>query len=94
MADPIIRIEEDLPPLTVRVTREMYSDVYQIHLPDDQMEELEINDVLKWFDDRGADMYAVEKAMDYVWNFRDASITIKKPKRIVTSLDKIIPKLT
>lgn len=91
MADQII-IEEQ--PLSVRVRREMFSDTYEIHLPDGQMEEFEIEDVKKWFDERGADMYAVDKALDYVWNFREANITIKFPKRIISPIDKFLPKLT
>ena len=79
----------------MRVTREPFSDFYEIHLPDGQVEELEIEEVKKWFDDRGADMYAIDKALDYVWNFHKADITIRHPRPPKpTPADRYIPRLT
>jgi pyrroloquinoline quinone (PQQ) biosynthesis protein C len=79
----------------VEVTRERYSDFYQLKTEDGHVEELEIDDVLKWFDERGADMYAVQKAMDYVWNFLAGTIEIKNPKEPKSSIDsRYSPKLT
>lgn len=91
-------MNEDVPtptPLRVHVTREAFSDFYQLHLEDGQVEELEIDELEKWFDARGADMLAVSKALDYVWNFRQADITIRNPKKPKQTIaDRYIPNLS
>ena len=43
-------------------------------------EELDPEDARSWFKMRGANMEAVEKALDYCWNFYNATIVIKNPK--------------
>jgi hypothetical protein len=80
-------------PLHVRVTREAFSDFYHLYV-DDIIEELEIEELRKWFDVRGANMYEIEKALDYVWNFREAHITIRQPVRPKTVIDAFTPDLT
>lgn len=86
---------QEVIPIHVRVTREPFSDFYQLYLDDGQIEELEIEELKKWFDDRGADMYAVEKALDYVWNFQQAEITIRCPKSLKPAIgDRYMPKLS
>ena len=86
---------QEVIPIHVCVTREPFSDFYQLYLDDGQVEELEIEELKKWFDDRGADMYAVEKALDYVWNFQRAEITIRCPKSLKPAIgDRYMPKLS
>jgi hypothetical protein len=62
--------------MTVLVTREPFSDYFVIQLESGQSEELEPEEARTWFAEHGANMDAVEKCLDHVWNFRQASITI------------------
>lgn len=95
MADEPTPPAPPVEPLRVKVTREPFSDFFQIHLEDGQVEEMEIDELNKWFDERGADMYAIGKALDHVWNFHQAEITIRYPKRPKPTIsDRYIPKLT
>lgn len=80
-------------PILARVTREPFSDFYHLYV-DDIIEELEIEDLRQWFNERGANMYEVEKALDYVWNFREAYITIRNPIRPKTVANSYTPDLT
>lgn len=68
------------PPLTVRLQREVGMEWFILHLEDKSSEELDPDDTRDWFKQRGANMDAVEKALDYCWNFYQATIVIKNPK--------------
>lgn len=66
--------------LHVVVTREPFMDFYLLTLDDGTTEEFEIEDCKRWFEDRGANMDIVDKAMDHCWNFYRAEINIRNPK--------------
>ncbi len=66
--------------LHVVVTREPFGDYFTLTLDNGQSEELEAEDTRAWFKVRGAKMDAVEKALDYCWNFYHVDINILNPK--------------
>jgi hypothetical protein len=69
-----------LPPLTVEITREMWSDFYIIkRLDNGHTEELEVEETFEWFKVHGANMDKIEKVMDQVFNFQRAVVTIQRP---------------
>ena len=67
-------------PLTIVLKREPYLEWFVLHVDDGSSEELDPEDARSWFKMRGANMEAVEKALDYCWNFYNATIVIKNPK--------------
>jgi hypothetical protein len=68
-------------PLYVLITREMFSVFFTLETPHDgYTEELELDDVRKWFKDRGANMDAVEEALTQAWNFLRSEVLIQNPK--------------
>lgn len=67
-------------PLTVVLKRDPYLEWFVLNLDDGSSEELDPEDARSWFKMRGANMDAVEKALDYCWNFYNATIVIKNPK--------------
>ena len=70
-----------LEPLHVIITREMFSDFFKLETPADGFsEELETEDVRAWFKDRGANMDAVQAALDQTWNFLRSEVLIEKPR--------------
>lgn len=60
----------------VLVTREPFSDFYSLSVDNGQSEELEIEEVREWFRQHGANMDAVEPALDHCWNFYSVVIVI------------------
>jgi hypothetical protein len=81
MAEPVKVEAEVIPPLNVKVRREPFSDYFELFLDDGTSEEHTAEDTHRWFEDRGANMYAVGKMLDHVWNFGSADVTIAKPVR-------------
>jgi hypothetical protein len=72
---------EPVKPLHVIITREPFSDFYQLTTPvDGYTEELEVEEVREWFRQRGANADAVQEALDQAWNFARAEISIGKPR--------------
>ena len=67
-------------PLTIELRREPGLDWFVLNVSDGSSEELDPEDARSWFRMRGANMDAVEKALDYCWNFYNATIVIKNPK--------------
>jgi len=69
-------------PIVVHVTRDAFSQFFNLEIETGptagSTEELEIEEAKEWFKARGASMPAVEKALDYVWNFYG----YRKPVRI------------
>lgn len=79
MSEKVAQVQEQLPPLHVKITREPFSDYFILSLDDGQVEELDSTETHAWFNDRGANMYEVGKMLDHVWNFGSADVTISKP---------------
>ena len=80
--------------LTVLVTREMWSDVFTLHIPKldgtVHTEDLDVDETNEWFRVHGANMIVVEKFLDHVWNFLKGTLTIenyKEPKVKNMALD-------
>ncbi len=67
-------------PLTIDLRREPGLEWFVLQVDDGSSEELDPEDARSWFKMRGANMDAVEKALDYCWNFYKATIVIKNPK--------------
>ena len=67
-------------PLTIQLRREPGLEWFVLNVSDGSSEELDPDDTRSWFKQRGANMDAVEKALDYCWNFYNATIVIKSPK--------------
>lgn len=78
-------------PLRIEIEREAYIPWFTLKLPNGQTEELEPEDVRTWFRNHGADMDAVEKCLDYVWNFHKAVFVIKNPVKDGPSPTRIDP---
>ena len=70
-------------PTRVVITREPWSDFFVLTLENDFTEELEPEDTRTWFREHGADMHALETALDDCWNFGKAIVTIKHFKQPV-----------
>jgi len=69
-----------LPPLRVRITREMWNDYYVItRLDNSQSEEFEIDETRQWLISHGADPVKTDKVLDHVFNFQVAECTIARP---------------
>jgi hypothetical protein len=69
-------------PMTVTVTREIPLPWFTLTTADGQTEDMDPDQIREWFSGIGADMYRIDKALDYVWNFgsyRPATITIENP---------------
>lgn len=62
-------------------------------MKDGATEDLEPDDARNWFKARGARMDIVEKAMDHVWNFYYAEVTIHSPKLPPQVVSKVMPKV-
>jgi len=80
-------------PIVVKLTRKPFMSWITITLKDGATEDLEPDDVRAWFKTRGARMDIVEKAMDHVWNFYVAEVTINSPKEPPRSLSKVVPRV-
>ena len=69
-----------LPPLRLRITREMWSEFFIItRLDNNYTEELEPDETRAWLKAHGADMAKSEKVLDHVWNFGLVETTIHRP---------------
>lgn len=83
--------------LTIFVTREPFVDFFILHIPkpDGTMhtEELDVDDTVQWFRERGADMALVEKALDHVWNFYKGAIEIENFKEPPVKEPALQPKI-
>jgi len=66
--------------LHVVLTREPFIDYFTIILDNGYTEELEAEDCRTWFRERGANMDAIEKALDQCWNFYRSEVNIRNPK--------------
>lgn len=82
-----------LPPMRVRLTRIPYGSFVTLTLDDGASEDLEPDDAKEWFRVRGANMLAVEEALDYVWNFYETEFLIQKPKRPPQVVSRLTPRI-
>lgn len=79
--------------LHVVIRREMFSDFFQVYLSDKHTEELHYEEVREWFKLRGADMDALEKALDHAWNFQESEFVILRPLTPIGDRLRHTPKL-
>ena len=66
--------------LHVLITRPMWGEFFTLALDNGQTEELDPEETRTWFKVRGANMDAIEKVLDHVWNFQRAEVDIQNPK--------------
>jgi hypothetical protein len=84
----------DLPkPLVVKLTRIPFGSFVTLTLDDGATEDLEPDEAREWFKIRGANMEGVEKALDYVWNFYTAGITVHNPKKPILKTSRVTPRI-
>ena len=93
-------MSEPLKSLTFVVTRVPFSDFFTVHLvdpftgkPNGQTEELDVDETLAWFKERGADMLLLEKALDHVWNFYRGAFEISNYREPPVRNAAIRPKI-
>lgn len=67
-------------------------DFFELKLENGFTEELDAEATREWFQEHGANMDAVEKALDYCWNFYSAVVTIQNPRAPKLD-DKVAPRL-
>lgn len=86
--------------LTFLVTRVPFSDFFTIHLvdpntgkPNGQTEELDVDETVEWFRQRGANTILLEKALDHVWNFYKGAFEITDYKEPPIQNAAIRPKI-
>lgn len=94
----VIAFEEPppgLPPgsMFVYINREMFSDFFRMRLDNGYTEEIHYEEVRDWFKARGADMDALEKALDEAWNFQKSEFVITNPKTPIDNRGKHTPRL-
>ena len=77
---PSTPVAANPPGLHVLLTREPWSDYFVITLDNGHTEELEVEECKQWFRERGANMDAMDRVFDHVWNFYRAEPVIKNPK--------------
>jgi len=58
----------------------MWGEFFTLALDNGQTEELDPEETRTWFKVRGANMDAIEKVLDHVWNFQRAEVDIQNPK--------------
>lgn len=68
-----------MPPLKVKLERIPYSEFFTVTLPDGSSDELSPEKTIAWFQERGANIKALEPALDYVWNFYHSEVVINNP---------------
>lgn len=68
---------------TFFVQRTPWTDFFTIHLidlktgkPNGQSEELDVDETVQWFLDRGANEELLHKGLDHIWNFAKGAIEI------------------
>ena len=59
----------------------MFAECFTILMDDNSSEELDPEELRLWFKQRGANMDAMEKVFDHVWNFGFAEVVIANPKQ-------------
>ena len=69
--------------VVVVLRREPYADHVELKMDNGFSELLTAEDARAWFSKRGANMNAVEKALDYVWNFYNAEVVISNYTPVV-----------
>lgn len=91
----LLEVPDNLPPeaLFVHIHREMFSDFFNLTLPNGHTEEIHYEDIREFFKDRNADMSACEKALDHAWNFQHADFIILKPVSPIKDRGRHTPKL-
>lgn len=80
--------------LHVTIQHEIFSDFFKVIQDNGHSEEMEPEDTRKWFQERGANMDAVEKALDHAWNFRIAEFYIQNPRSPVVNRPAHAPKIS
>lgn len=80
-------------PTLVKIAREPFGDYFTLTLPNGHTEELEPDDARAWFKEHGAEMDAVEKALDRTWNFYSANFIIENYSEPVMKKSKYAPNL-
>jgi len=66
--------------LIIQVLREPYIELFTLVFENGESEELEPEEARDFFKKIGADMYEVERALDYCWNFYNVTIVVDNPK--------------
>ena len=80
--------------LHVTVKREPFGTTFEILLDNGHSEELECGDETReWFKIRGANMDAVERALDYCMNFYYVELFINNPKDPLIKNPKVKPRV-
>jgi hypothetical protein len=79
--------------LHIVIKHEIFSDFFHLVLDNGHTEELDPEESRLWFKQRGANMDAVEKALDHAWNFKLAEFYIANPKEPTLSRPSYAPKL-
>lgn len=79
--------------LHVEIEREPFMEWFTFKLSNGHTEDLEPDEARTWFRDRGANMEAVEKALDYAWNFYHAEVYIANPKEPTFSNPRLRPSI-
>lgn len=69
----------DNPTLVVTVLREPYIDIFTLVFENGESEDMEPDETRDFFKKLGANMFEVEKALDYCWNFYKVIIAVDKP---------------
>lgn len=85
---------EDEHYLRVLVTREPFSDTFELRLPNGHSESFTSEETINWFVERGADKHKLESTLDYIWNFYSGEILVKKTGVSASpAVDAITPKI-
>jgi hypothetical protein len=79
--------------LLVHITHEPFLPWFTLTLEDGSSEELEPEDTRTWFKERGANMDAVEKALDHAWNLTHSKFMILNPKKPMLDNPNLDPKI-
>jgi len=84
-------------PITVKVSREIPMPWFKLDIVENgYTEELDPDECREWFKSRGASMDAVERALDYVWNFgnyKPVYVKITNPIEASLSTDGVSPQV-
>ena len=78
-------------PLKVFLEREAWTDWFVLKTANGLSEQLEPEETRDWFKERGANMDAVEKALDYCWNFYKAEVVINNPRDPMINAARVTP---
>ena len=80
--------------LHVVLRREPFLQFLTITTPSDgYSEELDGDDARAWFKARGANMASVEKVLDHIWNFNNATFFIENPVSPALANPSVDPQL-